>query len=199
MAVAGNIGAGKTELVGFLARRYGARPFEEPNERNPYLVDFYRDMKGYAFRSQLWFLLEKYELHRQLLGTRGLVLLDRTIYEDAEVFARNAFEAGLVEPRDWEMYQHLYRTLQRELRPPDLLIFLKARVPTLRKRIAKRGRESERDLPKAYLERLDRLYASWIAGYDLSPVLTLETDDVDWLTDLVDRLDVLTEIERHLR
>ncbi len=196
VAVAGNIGAGKSELVGFLARRWGAVPSFEPNEQNPYLDDFYADMERWAFHSQLWFLSQKAKLHRGIQRSRGLVLQDRTIYEDAEVFARNLFEQGRISARDWDTYAGLYETLRAGLKPPDLLVYLRASVPTLRKRIRRRGRASEQDLPTAYLRRLGRLYESWLAGWRLSPVLVLETDDWDYRTDLVDRLDLVEKLDR---
>jgi deoxyadenosine/deoxycytidine kinase len=198
IAVAGNIGAGKTELVGFLCRRYGLKPFFEPNDTNPYLADFYRDMKAYAFRSQIYFLTHKFRLHRELEKEPGTVVQDRTIYEDAEIFARNLYRQRLIDKRDWQTYSELYEIISRSLEPPDIMIYLKAKVRTLRRRIRMRGREMEADLPTTYLKRLNDLYEDWFSRYKLSPVLTLCTDDLDYLTDLVDRIDVLKQIERYL-
>lgn len=198
IALAGNIGAGKTELTGFLGRRYGVKPVFEPNDANPYLADFYRDMKAHAFQSQVWFLAHKVRLHLAIQGEPGTVVQDRTIYEDAEIFAESLYRRGFLSERDHATYRELYEVSAATLAPPDLLVYLKARVPTLKRRIRKRGRESERDLPSRYLASLNELYDEWIAGYDRSPVLTLETDDLDWLTDLVDRIDVLSKIERYL-
>jgi deoxyadenosine/deoxycytidine kinase len=198
IALAGNIGAGKTELVGFLGRRYGVKPVFEPNDENPYLADFYRDMKAHAFQSQVWFLAHKVRLHLAIQDEPGTVIQDRTIYEDAEIFAESLYRRGILSARDHATYRELYEVSAATLAPPDLLVYLRAGVPTLKKRIARRGRESERDLPRGYLASLNRLYEEWIAGYDRSPVLTLETDDLDWLTDLVDRIDVLQKIERYL-
>lgn len=198
IAVAGNIGAGKSELVQFLCRRYGLKPFFEPNDTNPYLEDFYADMKAWGFHSQLYFLTHKLRLHRQLMAEPSTVVQDRTIYEDAEIFATNLYQQGHISKRDWQMYRELYDTLLESLEPPDLMIFLKCPVRTLRKRIAKRGRAMEQDIPVDYLKRLNRLYAGWRERYDLSPVIELETDKLDYLTNLVDRIDVFTQIEKHL-
>lgn len=198
IAIAGNIGAGKTELTEFLCRRYGLVPFYEPNDQNPYLADFYADMKTWAYRSQLFFLTHKFRLHLGLQREPGAVVQDRTIYEDAEIFARNLYRQRLIEKRDFETYWTLYEAIRHTLRPPDLMIQLRCPVRTLRQRIRARGRSFEQDIPAAYLRRLNALYEDWYARYDLSPVVTLETDQLDWLTDLVDRVDLFERIERYL-
>lgn len=198
IAVAGNMGAGKTELVTFLSRRYGLKPFFEPNDTNPYLADFYRDMRAWSFHSQVYFLTHKLRLHQELEREPGRVVLDRTLYEDAEIFAENLHRQGLLTARDYRTYRELYETACRAIRPPDVMVFLKCRLSTLKKRIAHRGREMEAAIPDEYLRRLNRLYARWRARYDLSPVIELETDRLDYVTNLVDRLDVLGQIERYL-
>ncbi len=198
IALAGNIGAGKTELCQFLERRYGLSPFYEPNDDNPYLADFYRDMRGFAFKSQLWFLVHKARLHRELERVEGAAVQDRTIYEDAEIFARNLFRQRLIDRRDWAVYESLYRVAGEMLRPPDLLIYLRAPVRTLRQRIRRRNRSFEQGVPAAYLRRLNVLYEAWISRWKLSPILTIETDQLDYLTDLVDRIDLLSRVEKYL-
>jgi deoxyadenosine/deoxycytidine kinase len=198
IAVAGNIGAGKSELVAFLAQRYGIKPFLEPNEGNPYLADFYHDMKSWAFHSQVYFLTHKVLLHRALEREPGTVLQDRTIYEDAEVFARHLHRAGHIDRRDWRTYTELYEVLAATLAPPDLMIYLRCPVRTLMKRIQRRGRPMERDIPADYVRGLNVLYEEWFARYRLSPVLTLATDKLDYITDLVDRLDLFKAVEAHL-
>src|SRR5205085_8487910 len=147
IAVAGNIGAGKSELVAFLCRRYGLKPFYEPNESNPYLEDFYRDMKAWAFHSQVYFLTHKMRLHRELMAEPGTVVQDRTIYEDAEIFCQNLYRSGLLSDRDHRTYRELYETAIKTLAPPDLMIFLHCPVRTLKKRIERRGRAMEREIP----------------------------------------------------
>lgn len=198
IAVAGNIGAGKTELTRFLCRRYGIKPFYEPNEHNPYLADFYRDMKTWAYRSQLFFLAHKFRLQLELQDEPGTVVQDRTIYEDAEIFAKNLHRQRHIDARDYRVYRQLYGSITKALRPPDLMIQLSCPVRTLRARIRLRGRAMEQEIPVAYLRRLNRLYEDWFRRWDLSPVMRLETDRLDWLTDLVDRVDLFRRIERHL-
>lgn len=195
IAIAGNMGAGKSTLVDFLARTYGVVPFYEPNDENPYLADFYKDMKGWAFQSQLYFLANKFRLHQELDRQPGVVALDRTIFEDAEVFATALHQMRKISKRDWQTYQSFYNAILDAIRPPDLMIYLRCSMRTLRQRIRLRGRAMERDVPHAYLKRLDRLYDEWIASYDMSDVLVLETDELDYIHDLVHRLDVMERIE----
>ncbi|HSN52102.1 MAG TPA: deoxynucleoside kinase [Woeseiaceae bacterium] len=195
IAIAGNMGAGKSTLVDFLARTYGVVPFYEPNDENPYLADFYRDMKGWAFQSQLYFLANKFRLHQELDRQPGVVALDRTIFEDAEIFATALHQMRKISKRDWLTYQSFYHAILEAIRPPDLMIYLRCSMRTLRQRIQLRGRAMEHDVPQSYLKRLDRLYEEWIASYDMSEVLVLETDELDYIHDLVHRLDVMRRIE----
>ena len=198
IAVAGNIGAGKTELVQFLCKRYDLKPFYEPNDGNPYLKDFYKDMKTWSFHSQVYFLTHKLKLHRQLMADPATVVQDRTIYEDAEIFARNLYNQNNMSARDYQMYRELYENVCETLQPPDVMIFLKCPVKMLKKRIARRGRAMEAEIPTEYLVRLNKLYAGWRESYTMSPVIELETDKLDYLTNLVDRLDVFKQLEKHL-
>lgn len=198
IAIAGNIGAGKTELTAFLCKKYGLKPFYEPNEQNPYLADFYKDMKSWAFRSQIFFLTHKFRLHRELERQSGTSLQDRTIYEDAEIFAKNLFRQRYIDKRDWGTYWELYENIAASLKPPDLMIYLRCPVKTLKQRIRLRGRKMEQDIPTAYLNRLNALYEDWFARYEMSPVLVLPTDTLDYLTNLVDRVDLFRQIEKHL-
>jgi len=195
IAIAGNMGSGKSTLVDFLSRTYGVTPFYEPNDENPYLADFYKDMKSWAFQSQLYFLSNKFRLHQELDRQPGVVALDRTIFEDAEIFATALHQMRKISKRDWETYQGLYGAILDAIQPPDLMIYLRCSMRTLRKRISLRGREMERDVPLAYLKRLDRLYEAWIDSYRMSDVLVLETDQLDYIHDLVHRLDVMERIE----
>jgi deoxyadenosine/deoxycytidine kinase len=198
IAIAGNIGAGKTELTAFLCKKYGIKPFYEPNDQNPYLADFYKDMKAWAFKSQLFFLTHKFRLHRELERETGTAIQDRTIYEDAEIFARNLHKQRAIDKRDWQTYEELYQTISASLRPPDLMIYLRCPVKTLKQRIARRGRKMEQDIPTAYLNRLNALYEDWFTRYSLSPVLVLPTDTLDYMTNLVDQVDLFRKIEKHL-
>ena len=198
IAVAGNMGAGKSELVSFLCRRYGLKPFFEPNETNPYLADFYADMKGWAFHSQIYFLTHKFRLHRELMAEPGTVVQDRTLYEDAEIFCANLHRGGMISERDYKTYRELYESMTASLAPPDLMIFLKCPVRTLKKRILKRGRKMEIEVPVTYLKALNTLYEEWRERYAMSPLIELQTDRLDYLTDLVDRLDLFRQIEKYL-
>jgi len=195
IAIAGNMGSGKSTLVEFLSRTYGVKPFYEPNDENPYLADFYKDMKGWAFQSQLYFLSNKFRLHQELDRQPGVVALDRTIFEDAEIFATALFQMRKISKRDWQTYQSFYGAILDAIQPPDLMIYLRCSMRTLRQRIRLRGREMEQDVPLPYLKRLDRLYEDWISSYAMSDVLVLETDQLDYIHDLVHRLDVMERIE----
>ena len=201
IAIAGNMGAGKSSLVRFLCAQFDIRPFYEPNEENPYLKDFYGDMKRWAFQSQVYFLSGKFRIHQELEKARSktTVVQDRSIYEDAEIFAYNLYRTRKMARRDYETYRALYETIVRALRPPDLLIYLRANLRTVRQRIRLRGRPEEQEVPVSYLRRLNTLYEEWFARYDLSPTLELQTDKMDYITDLVDRIDLLQQIKRYVR
>ena len=189
------MGSGKSTLVDFLARTYDVSPFYEPNEENPYLPDFYKDMKRWAFRSQLYFLSNKFRLHQELDRTPGVVALDRTIFEDAEIFATALHQMRKIDKRDWQTYWGFYQAILDAIKPPDLMIYLRCSMRTLRQRIKLRGRAMEQDVPHAYLKRLDGLYEEWIRSYTMSEVLVLETDKLDYIHDLIHRLDVMERIE----
>lgn len=198
IAVAGTIGAGKTSLVAWLVKRYGLTPFYEPNETNPYLADFYKDMSRWAFHSQCFFLAHKLELHQELERSERPAVIDRTIYEDAEIFARNLFTQGLMAERDWEVYQHLYQGIRRTLRPPDVLIALTCSLRTARQRIKRRGRAMESEIPDEYLKRLHHLYGRWFKSYDLSPIVAVDTTKLDYVEDLCDLIDLQRRLDEAL-
>jgi deoxyadenosine/deoxycytidine kinase len=196
--VAGTIGAGKTSLVTYLGTRYGFRPVYEPFAENPYLADFYRDMPAWAFHSQMWFLSHKYRLHTELQRESGTLVQDRTIYEDAEIFATSLHRAGHMNDRDFATYAELYRAMRANLRPPDLLLYLRCSVRAARQRIRQRGRPSELAIPIEYLRRLHGLYEGWIGGWESSPKLIWDSDRLDYLEDLVDRIEFHKAIEAFL-
>lgn len=181
IAVAGNIGVGKSTLVNLLCERIRCTPFFEPVTGNPYLPDFYQDMSGWGFHSQIFFLTHRLRIHLDLIRQRESVIQDRSIYEDAEVFAQNLFLQGYLDRRDYETYHTLYRTLAEFLSPPDLVIYLRASVPTLMHRIVHRSRDYERTIQPKYLEQLNILYEKWISGFTLCPVLTVPADDLDYV------------------
>jgi deoxyadenosine/deoxycytidine kinase len=198
VAISGNIGVGKTSLVEWLEKTYAIRPIYEPFAENPYLDDFYADMKTWAFHSQVWFLSHKFRLHQELSQVQATVVQDRTIYEDAEIFATHLGRSKQMSAREFETYLELYRAMRRSLRPPDVMIWLRCSVRAIRRRIRQRGRASEQAIPTAYLRSLNDLYEEWIGGWTDSPVLTLDTERMDYLGDLVDRLEFQRTIERFL-
>lgn len=181
VAVAGNIGVGKSTLVSLLSGRLGWQPFFEPVGDNPYLADFYADMHSWSFHSQIFFLTRRLRAHRQLLDHPTSAIQDRSVYEDAEVFAQNLYRQGLMGERDYTSYHELYRVLSEFLPPPDLVVYLCATVPTLRERISRRGRDYERTISTEYLEQLNQLYEEWITTFSLCPVLTVPADDLDYV------------------
>lgn len=199
VAVAGTIGSGKTSLVTWLEKRYGLAPYFEPNDENPYLADFYRDMKAWAFHSQLYFLAHKLELHQALLASPTSAVIDRTIYEDAEIFARNARDQRFISARDWTVYERLYEGIKRTLRPPDVLVAVTCSLSATKKRIARRGREMEASIPDAYLRRLHRMYEAWFARYDLGPIVRIDTTNLDYVENLVDLIELQQRLDRVLR
>lgn len=181
IVVAGNIGVGKTSLVDLLSKKIDWQPFYEPVAQNPYISDFYADMKSWAFHSQIYFLGNRLKMHQQLTQLSESVIQDRSVYEDAEIFARNLFEQGYITDRDFQTYCDLYQTLLSFLPAPDLVVFLRASVPVLLNRISLRQREYEQGIPTEYLEKLNHLYERWINDFTLCPVLTVPADDLDFV------------------
>ena len=198
IAVAGNIGVGKSSMVEFLSQQYGFEPIYEPFMNNPYLDDFYKDMNAWGFHSQLYFLTHKFKLHMALNTRASTVVQDRTIYEDAEIFCTNLYKARHIKKRDYETYMELYETMKDALQPPDLMIYLRCSVGAIRKRIRQRGRPSEQDIPNTYLRRLNGLYEDWIDRYEQSPLLVWDSERMDYLTDLVDRIEFKRQLDRFL-
>ena len=182
IAVAGNIGVGKSSMVSLLADNLGWVPFFEPVEENPYLADFYRDMKAWGFHSQIFFLTRRLRIHRQLVDHPTCAIQDRSVYEDAEVFAHNLYLQNCITPRDYKSYRDLYQVLTEFLPPPDLVVYLRASVETLLQRISHRGRDYERDITADYLSQLNDLYEGWIATFMLCPVLIVPADDLDYVS-----------------
>lgn len=183
IAIAGNIGSGKSTLTGLLAERYGLLPVYETVDENPYLADFYSDMGRWSFQSQVFFLAKRLRQHLEQINPAQHVVQDRTIYEDAFIFAQNLRVSGHLAERDWQTYLALYEGIASALRKPDLLIYVRASVETLQAHIARRGRDYEQRIPLEYLASLNRLYEAWIGAYDLSPVLVISSDSVNYADD----------------
>lgn len=179
IVIAGNIGAGKTTLVKILSEKMGFTPFYEPHEENPYLADFYDDMKSWSYHSQVYFLTRRLKIHKELLQAKGSVVQDRSVYEDARIFARNLFLQGDMSARDYHVYQDLYEMLVSLLPMPNLIIYLRASVETLLERVAKRGRDYEAGISREYLSRLNGLYEEWMNNFEQCPVLIINSDNID--------------------
>jgi len=194
IAVAGNIGAGKSTMVRFLSRRFGLEPLYEPVDDNPYLDDFYGDMKRWAFPSQIFYLSRKYALHVRAQEASERVILDRTIYEDADIFVEILRQREVIDARDHLTYRELYETICDQIQPPDIVVYLRCSVRGLRRRIRKRGRASERDIPASYIRRLNDAYDHWFETYDRGPKAVIETERLDYLSDIIDRVDLFERI-----
>ena len=199
VAVAGNIGSGKSSLTKLLSERFGWKPFFESVEDNPYLGDFYADMKRWSFHLQVYFLSNRFRSHKSIAEGPDSVILDRVIYEDAEIFARNLFEMGNIDERDFQNYRALYGVMTEYLRPPDLLIYLRASVDTLLKQIALRGRDFEQSIRREYLQQLNGHYETWVRTYSIGPLLTVETDALDFVNSKKDLESVVRMITDKLR
>lgn len=199
IVIAGNIGVGKSTLVQIMHERLGWEPFYEAVVENPYLADFYADMPRWAFQSQLFFLTRRLQAHHALLSRPGVVVQDRSVYEDAEIFARNLYRQGRMSERDYATYRDLYDVLKLFLPAPQLVVYLKASVSVLLKRIALRGRAYEQNIESSYLEQLNGLYDEWAKGFALAPVLTVPADRLDFVRYDKDLELVLERIQQKLR
>ena len=199
IAVAGNIGAGKSTLTRMLSDALGWKPFYEAAAENPYLADFYADMRQWSFHSQVFYLGKRLEHHRLLVDHPYSVVQDRTVYEDAEIFAANLFEQGLMSDRDYDAYRSLYHAVSSFLPPPDIIVYLQATTKTLLKRIQKRGNAYEKGIAPEYIDQLNRLYDRWIGGWLACPVLTIQVDGIDFQHNLVDLAAVVHEIKDAVR
>jgi deoxyadenosine/deoxycytidine kinase len=198
IAIAGNIGAGKSTLTKMLSNALAWEPFYEADAENPYLADFYADMQRWSFHSQVFYLGKRLEHHRQLIDHSGSVVQDRTVYEDAEIFARNLYVGGYMSERDYDAYRRLYKAVSSFLPPPDLVIYLQANIDTLLAHIAKRGRDYERGIAPEYLVQLNRLYEEWIGGWTACPVLCINMDGLDFASNAHDFAGITQEVEAAL-
>lgn len=198
VAIAGNIGAGKTTLCSLLGKHFEWDVHFESTEDNPYLSDFYTDMKRWAFNLQIYFLNNRYSQILEILEGERTVVQDRTIYEDAYIFAPNLHHMGLMSKRDFDNYQDLFRTMSSQIQPPDLLIYLRAGIPTLVDHIQSRGRDYEGSMSLDYLKKLNERYENWISNYNDGRLLIINSDDLDFAKDPEDLGEVLNMVQAEL-
>ena len=198
VAIAGNIGAGKTTLTEILARHFGWDVHYENTENNPYLSDFYLDMKRWSFNLQVFVLSSRYQQVLTILQGNRTVIQDRTIYEDAFIFAPNLADMGLMERRDFENYLTLFQSIVSQIKAPDLLIYLKASIPTLVDHIQMRGRDYAGNISLDYLKRLNERYENWISGYREGKLLVINVDDLDFSSNKEHSAKVLEMVQAEL-
>ena len=199
IAICGNIGSGKTTLTLKLAKHYGWTPLTESVDDNPYLEDFYADMKKWAFHVQVYFLSSRFSQISQIREKPGVTVQDRTLYEDAYVFAANLHESGLMSSRDYQCYLQIFNSMHRSVKPPELLIYLKADVPKLMRQIEKRGRDYEKAISPEYLANLNRRYNTWIANYRPGLLLEIEVNHLDFENEEADFKSIVHAVDRVLR
>jgi len=192
VAVAGNIGAGKSSLTRLLAEHFGWKPYFESVDDNPYLPDFYADMKRWSFHLQIYFLSNRFKHHKRMTESGESVIQDRSIYEDAEIFARNLYDIGKMDQRDYDNYVSLFEVMTQYLKVPDLMVYLRASVDTLLQQVSRRGRSFEQSIQREYLEQLNKHYENWIGRYKRGPLLIIGSDGLDF----VNRPDDLNHIVR---
>ncbi|MGI4729300.1 MAG: deoxynucleoside kinase [Janthinobacterium lividum] len=195
IAVVGNIGAGKTTLTELLAKNYGWQPQYESVDNNPYLEDFYSDMKRWSFNLQIFFLNSRFQQIMEIQKSNVNIIQDRTIYEDAFIFAANLRDMDLMTERDYDNYRKIFDNITSFIKPPDLLIYLKASVPTLVNNIERRGREYEIGIRLDYLSKLNIKYEKWIKGYNSGKLLILDKDKLDFANNTEDLSSVIEKIE----
>lgn len=181
IAIAGNIGTGKTTLTNMLSRRFGWEAHFEVVADNPYLSDFYKDMSRWSFPLQVFFLNHRFKAHQRVTQGANSAIQDRSIYEDANIFARNLYEQGMMSERDYRNYLELYESMVAFLNPPDLVLYLRKSLPRLKEQITLRGREYEKNIPDSYLSSLNRYYDDWMATYALGKKLIIDSDDLNFL------------------
>ena len=198
IAIAGNIGAGKTTLTELLSKHYGWMPEYESVENNPYLSDFYEDMHRWSFNLQIYFLNSRFQQLVKLRNGSQTVIQDRTIYEDAYIFAPNLHQMGLMSTRDFDNYQSLFKTMSSMIAPPDLMIYLQASIPSLVENIQNRAREYEENIRLDYLRKLNQYYDTWIESYKVGKLLIINIDDMDFLNNKEDFAAIVEKIDKEI-
>jgi deoxyadenosine/deoxycytidine kinase len=198
IAICGNIGSGKTTLAEKLSKHYGWIPFYESVELNPYLRDFYDDMTKWGFHLQIYFLNSRFRQVTQIREHTTPVIQDRTIYEDAYIFAANLFQSGHINERDYHSYRAIFDSMIAFVTPPDLLIYLRADIPKLVEQIEKRGRDYEYSIRLDYLRKLNEHYESWIGDYNLGKILVIDVNKIDFVKNTDDFSDIIGRIDLEL-
>ena len=198
LAVAGNIGSGKTTLTTLLAKHYGWEAHFEDADQNPYLNDFYNEMQRWSFNLQVFFLKNRFKRVKTIRESKKDVIQDRTIYEDAFIFAPNLHAMGLMTTRDFETYFSLFELMNSLIEPPDLLIYLRASVPTLVNQIQKRGRDYEESIRLDYLKRLNERYEAWISEYDQGKLLIVDVDENNFSESAEDLGQIIQKIDAEI-
>ncbi len=198
ISIAGNIGSGKSSLTKLLSKHFGWIPFYESVDDNPYLSDFYGDMKRWSFHLQVYFLSNRFINHKKIIEMPESVVQDRSIYEDVEIFARNLHEMGNMDKRDYENYRELFGIMVDYLKPPDLLIYLRANTDTLVRQIRLRGRSYEQSISRDYLELLNASYEDWVKRYDAGRLLVIESDDLDFVNNANHLDDIIRRVKNAL-
>jgi deoxyadenosine/deoxycytidine kinase len=198
IAVCGNIGSGKSTLTAKLARHYGWQPLFESVEDNPYLRDFYGDMKKWAFHVQIYFLNTRFKQVHEIRSSARTTIQDRTIYEDAYIFASNLNHSGFISERDYQSYLDLFHSMINFVKPPDLLIYLKADIPKLVRQIEKRGRDYEYSISLEYLKNLNEHYEKWLSSYDQGKLLTIDVNNLDFVANIEDFSHIVGRVDFEL-
>ena len=198
IAISGNIGSGKTTLAEKLAKHYGWTPLYESVDHNPYLRDFYQDMTRWAFHLQIYFLNSRFRQINEIRANSKTTIQDRTIYEDAHIFAANLRKSGHISERDYESYLDIFNSMIEFVKPPDLLIYLKADIPKLVRQIQKRGRDFEDAIRLDYLKNLNKHYAEWINGYKHGKLLVIDVNDLDFVKNVEDFSFIVNKVDLEL-
>ena len=199
IAIAGNIGAGKTTLTKLLAKNYKFNKQLEDGFKNPYLDDFYNQMERWSFNLQIYFLNSRFRQVKEIHEKNKNVIQDRTIYEDANIFAPNLHAMGLMTNRDFENYRSLFDLMEENVAAPDLLIYLRSSIPNLVSQIHKRGREYENSISIEYLSRLNERYEAWIHNYKKGPLLVIDIDDLDFVENKEDLKEIISLIDKKMK
>ncbi|HMS32537.1 MAG TPA: deoxynucleoside kinase [Ignavibacteria bacterium] len=198
VSIAGNIGSGKSSLTNLISKEFNWKPYYEKVNNNPYLKDFYNDMNRWSFNLQVYFLSHRFKTHKEILNKKSSVIQDRSIYEDAEIFAKNLYKLGKMKKRDYDNYRQLFKEMTYFLQPPDLLIYLRSSLPKLLKQIKLRGREFELNIDGGYLDKLNESYEEWISGYKIGKCLIIENEKIDFVNNRKDFSRITDLIKKNL-